>query len=99
MTLTAQATHAIERILAAPGVPEGAGIRIMPVTDGNDPAVTSELQVAVAEQPSEGDEVIEEAGARVFVEGRVCGYLADKRLDARVVDERVSFSLAGQPAA
>lgn len=98
LTLTSEATQAIERILQAPGVPDGAGLRIKPVTDDNEPAVTSELQVSVEDQPREGDEVIEADRARVFVEERVCDYLADKQLDAHVVDERVSFSLAGRPA-
>ena len=80
------------------GVPEGAGIRIKGVTPADDPAVTSELQVEVTEQPGEDDEVIDEAGARVFVEGSVCGYLADKLLDAEMVEERIRFSLAGQAA-
>jgi len=98
LALTSQATEAIERILTAPGVPDGAGIRIMPVAPNDGEAVTSELQVEVAENPTEGDEVIEHEGARVFVEDSVCGYLADKTLDAVVAEERVRFSLAGQTA-
>lgn len=96
LAITDTATDAIERILAAPGVPVGAGIRIAPAPspDGNAPA--EELQLSVAEEPADGDEVIEEEGARVFVEDTVTGYLDDKQLDAQVIDERVSFSLAGQ---
>ncbi|MBV8941178.1 MAG: HesB/YadR/YfhF-family protein, partial [Solirubrobacterales bacterium] len=48
LALTSQATEAIERILTAPGVPDGAGIRIMPVAPNDGEAVTSELQVEVA---------------------------------------------------
>ena len=98
LALTSDATQAIERILTAPGVPAGAGLRVTGVTPANDPAVTSELQVEVAEQPGEGDEVIEEAGARVFVEDSICGYLDDKLLDAEMMEERIRFSLAGQAA-
>jgi Fe-S cluster assembly iron-binding protein IscA len=96
LALTDNATDAIERILAAPGVPMGAGIRIAPgtaVSDGG--AATNELQLSVAEKPAVGDDVIEEHGARVFVEDTVSDYLDDKQLDAEVVDERVRFSLAG----
>jgi Fe-S cluster assembly iron-binding protein IscA len=96
LALTDNATDAIERILAAPGVPMGAGIRIAPgtaVSDGG--AATNELQLSVAEEPAVGDDVIEEHGARVFVEDTVSDYLDDKQLDAEVVDERVRFSLAG----
>ena len=99
MVLTPEATQAIERILKAPGVPDSAGLRIIPVGPGQDSEVTSELQVEVAEQPGERDEVIEADGARVFVEGSLCGYLNDKLLDAEMVQERIRFSLAGQTAA
>ena len=94
LALTDNATDAIERILTAPGVPTGAGIRIAPgtaVSDGG--AATNELQLSVAEEPAIGDEVIEEQGARVFVEDTVSGYLDDKKLEAEVIDERVLFSL------
>ncbi len=97
LTLTPEATKAIERILTAPGVAEGAGMRIIPA-DPSEGQVTSELQVEVADRPTEGDEVIEDAGARVFVEDSLCGYLADKVLDAETAEDRVRFSLAGQPA-
>jgi iron-sulfur cluster assembly protein len=98
LALTHNATDAIERILAAPGVPSGAGIRIAPGASGDGPAPASELQLSVAEEPAVGDEVIEEEGARVFVEDTVSEFLEDKRLDAEVIDERVRFSLEGQPA-
>jgi iron-sulfur cluster assembly protein len=99
LALTSDATEVIERILASPGVPSGAGIRIMPGSaGGNDATPAAELQVAVAEAPGAGDDVIEEQGARVFVEDTVSGYLEDKTLDAVVVDERVQFSLAGHAA-
>jgi Fe-S cluster assembly iron-binding protein IscA len=99
LALTPEATQAIERILKAPGVPDRAGLRIMPVGPSDDSEVTSELQVEVAEQPGDKDEVIEAHGARVFVEDTICGYLDDKLLDAEMVQERIRFSLAGQTAA
>jgi iron-sulfur cluster assembly protein len=99
LALTADATQAIERILNAPGVPDSAGLRILPVGPDAEPDVTSELQVEVAEQPGESDEVIESRGARVFVQDSLCGYLDDKLLDAEMVQERIRFSLAGQTAA
>jgi Fe-S cluster assembly iron-binding protein IscA len=79
-------------------VPDGAGLRIMAVDPAEESEVTSELQVEVAERPGERDEVIEDNGARVFVEDSLCGYLDDKMLDAEMVQERVRFSLAGQTA-
>jgi iron-sulfur cluster assembly protein len=97
LTLTPEATKAIERILSAPGVEAGAGMRLI-AADPGDGQISSELHVELAEGPAEGDEVIEEARARVFVEDSLCGYLADKVLDAETVEDRVRFSLAGQPA-
>lgn len=99
LTLTSEATEAIERILQAPGVPDSAGLRIMPVAPSDESEATSELQVEVAEGPGESDEVIEANGARVFVQDTLCGYLDDKLLDAEMVQERIRFSLAGQTAA
>jgi Fe-S cluster assembly iron-binding protein IscA len=93
LALSDNATDAIERILAAPGVPTGAGIRIAPGPSNDGGAPTSELQLSVAEEPVDGDEVIEDHGARVFVEDTVSEYLDDKELDAEVIDERVRFSL------
>ncbi len=95
LALTSHATEAIERILIQ--MPDGAGIRITPgPAGGTDATPAAELQVAVAEEPGADDEVIEDQGARVFVEDTVSGYLDDKLLDAEVVDERVRFSLGGQ---
>ena len=96
LALTPDATQASERILTAPGVPDGAGLRIIPVGPTNESEVTSELQVEVAEEPGERDEVIENDGARVFVEDSLCGYLDDKLLDADMVEERIRFSLGGR---
>ena len=93
LALTDEATDAIERILSAPGVPTGAGIRIARGPSADSGAPASELQLSVAEQPADGDEVIEDHGARVLVEDTVSGYLDGEQLDAEVIDERVQFSL------
>ncbi len=50
----------------------------------------------MAAEPEDSDQLIEEEGARVFVEDTVADALKDKRLDADIVDERVRFSLADQ---
>jgi iron-sulfur cluster assembly protein len=96
LTLTPDATDAIEGILKAPDIPEGAGIRIAAAAPTNSAAAASELQVTVAAEPEDSDQLIEEEGARVFVEDTVADALKDKRLDADIVDERVRFSLADQ---
>jgi iron-sulfur cluster assembly protein len=96
LTLTPSATDAIEGIRKRPGIPEGAGIRIAAAAPTNSAAPASELQVTVAEEPDDSDQLIEEEGARVFVEDTVADALKDKQLDADIVDERVRFSLADQ---
>ena len=92
LALTHDAADAIETILTAPGVPEGAGIRIAPAPDSD----RGVLEVTVAGFPDAGDEVIEESGARVFVQESVVEYLEGKTLDAHLDEERVGFTLIDQ---
>ena len=100
LALTEEATMTIEEILAEPGLPDGSGVRIataMPETDpaGNAGAETG-LQVGLAARPDTNDEVIEERGARVFVEDTAALLLDDKVLDADRSGEQVRFSIARQ---
>jgi Fe-S cluster assembly iron-binding protein IscA len=96
LALTNNASLAIEGILSASAIPEGAGVRIAP-PPGVDPAVTGEFQVTVASAPAESDRVIDDAGARVFLDDAVVEVLDDKLLDANIVEEEVHFVLAAQP--
>jgi Fe-S cluster assembly iron-binding protein IscA len=96
LALTHDATDAIEGILAAADEPEHAGIRIAASVPATDSRGSTGLQVALAEVPADGDEVIEEAGARVFVEETVAPLLEDKTLDADSDGEQVRFSLSNQ---
>jgi Fe-S cluster assembly iron-binding protein IscA len=96
LTLTTDATEAIERILTAPGVPDGAGLRIAPAEETDSAVPAGHLQLAVTVEPDLGDQVIEEAGARVFVEDTVAPYLEDKQLDAELIDEEVRFTLGDE---
>ena len=97
LALTDHATEAIEGILRAPAIPEGAGVRITAAADTNatgpEPGA---LAITLAPGPTEDDQVIDEEGARVFVEAPVAEYLDDKLLDARVEDEQVSFMIGEQ---
>jgi Fe-S cluster assembly iron-binding protein IscA len=98
LTLTPNATETIERILASPELPDGAGIRITPSTQAMDGASGGNLKLVVAEEPSDGDQVIDEHGARVFVQDSVADYLDDMLLDAGIVDEQIHFMLAAHPS-
>ncbi|MCL2418323.1 MAG: HesB/YadR/YfhF-family protein [Conexibacteraceae bacterium] len=95
LALTQDATEVIEGLLAGPGVPEGAGVRIASAYP-NEADAPGTLQVRLAVEPGDHDEVIEEAGARVFVEDAVTQYLDDKLLDVNLDGEQVRFALLGQ---
>lgn len=100
LTLTHDATQAIEQILEHPGLPEGAGVRISATHEESDNGAAPDpiaLQMAVAGEPASDDQVIEDAGARVFVQDTLSDALSDKELDAAVEGERVEFRLADQP--
>ncbi len=103
LALTEEATMTIEEILAEPGIPEGSGVRIATALPAAAPAGNSaaatELQVGLAPSPDANDEVIEERGARVFVEDTAAMLLDDKVLDAERSGEQVRFSIANQGSA
>lgn len=52
------------------------------------------LRLSVAVLPSEDDEVLEEQGARVFLEPEAASLLDDKVLDASVEQNQVAFTIA-----
>ena len=55
------------------------------------------LAIATAEAPEPGDQVVEDGGARVFLEPNAAETLGDKVLDAQVDDSgSVQFSIAPQ---
>jgi len=98
LTITDTAAEAIHGIVAAPELPDGAGLRIATQHD-SDPARQAALEVSVAESPAETDQVVSEAGARVFVEAEAVPLLDDKLLDAQIEGTRVGFMLSEQSAA
>ena len=92
LTLTDSAVTAIRNLTAQPELPDETGLRIMSQDQGG-PA----FQVTLAENPADGDQVIESEGARVFLEPGAAVALDDKSLDAQVDDEgTVAFTLAEQ---
>ena len=92
LTLTDSAVSAIRTLTSQPELPEDTGLRIMAQDEG-----APSFQVTLAETPVAGDQVIEEAGARVFLEANAAAALDDKALDAQVDDEgTVAFTVAQQ---
>jgi iron-sulfur cluster assembly protein len=79
LTLTENASDVIKTITEQSTQADSAGLRISP--QESDP---NALTVAPAEEPASGDQVVEEGGARVFVEEKAAVVLDDKVLDAQV---------------
>jgi iron-sulfur cluster assembly protein len=86
LTLTPSAVEAVDLLLHSPDVPDHAGMRIG--TDGG-----SQLTLDIAGEPASGDQVIEERGARVFVDSAAAPLLDGAELDARREGDRVAFAL------
>ena len=92
LTLTDTASIVVKEIVARNSDVDGAGLRIEAESaDGK------EFGVAIATGPEDHDAVIEQGGARVYVEERAAQALDDKTLDARVgEDGRVAFDVLPQ---
>lgn len=93
LVLTDNAVSAIRSLTSQPQQPDATGLRIM--AQGNE---TPSLRLALAEGPVAGDEVVEEEGARVFLEPAAAAALDGMSLDARVDEQgQVAFSISEQP--
>jgi iron-sulfur cluster assembly protein len=89
LSLTPNARDALVDLSARAGLPEEGGLRIV-----ESPEAVGSFQLSLVEAPTEGDEVIEDDGARVFVEPLAATMLADVALDATTVPEGTGFLLA-----
>ena len=90
LTLTDNARTAVHDLQTQAGVPEGGGLRI---AESADQAGSFELALVPAPQPD--DTVVEDGGARVFVDAVSSVQLDDRVLDARVDDDGgIGFALA-----
>jgi len=92
LTLTENASTIVKTIAVQATGSEDAGLRI------TSPAAESvDLAVAVAGAPEPSDQVVEVAGAHVFLEENAAAVLSDKILDAEV-DEvgAVRFAIGDQ---
>jgi iron-sulfur cluster assembly protein len=91
LALTDNAVQAVKDIVSSSEqVPETAGLRLVAEVTGPQ----ANLQLSVVSLPAEDDEVIEEQGARVFLEPEAASLLDDKVLDATVEHNQVAFTIA-----
>ena len=93
LVLTEQAKHVIKGIVAEVG-PDG-GLRITASGNNGDTA----LDFGVARAPGAGDEVVDDDGAKVFLDEAAAAVLADMTLDVEEHDDHFHFSLGEQSEA
>ncbi|MGH3333274.1 MAG: Fe-S cluster assembly protein HesB [Nocardioidaceae bacterium] len=93
LTLTENASTVVKSIVEQTGDNTQAGLRI-----SQDAPDSPALHVMPTEAPQPGDQVLEDSGARVFLEETAAITLDDKVLDAQVDDNGgVQFTIAAQP--
>jgi iron-sulfur cluster assembly protein len=90
LTLTDTAHEVVREMVEAAGAPEGSGLRIAADQEGDG---AEALSLSLASGPLEGDEVLESAGSRVFVESAAAELLDGSVLDAERHDDHVHFSI------
>lgn len=91
LTLTDNAVMVIRDLTAQQTVPQSAGLRI-----ATDPTAGA-LTLALVEEPAQGDQVMDNSGARLFLDSEAAQLLDDKALDAEVDEQGgVQFAFAEQ---
>jgi Fe-S cluster assembly iron-binding protein IscA len=85
LVLTEAAAEAVKSVTSTPQTPDGTGLRI--ASSAPEPEDPGALQVTAAASPGENDQVIEIAGARVFLEPQAAAYLDDKVLDGQLDEQ------------
>jgi iron-sulfur cluster assembly protein len=92
LTLTPVAAAEIRNIVDQPEVPDGGGLRI-----AHDSAAGS-LTLSLAAVPAEDDRVLDDSGARVFLDPEAAAILDDKTLDVTSDNSgQIQFAIAPQP--
>ncbi len=90
LTLTENASTVVKTLLEQTGEAASGGLRI-----SQDSPDSPALHVMPTQAPQPGDQVVEEEGARVFLEEVAAATLDDKVLDAQVDDGGgVQFTVA-----
>lgn len=94
LALTDNAVSVIRDLAATTQTPETTGVRIAIAQD------QEQLSLALAPASADGDQVVEDQGARVYLEQEAASMLADRTLDAAVEqDGSVQFFVATSPEA
>ena len=93
LALTDSAVEAVKSIVSSSEeASEMGGLRMVAERAGTQ----ANFQLSVVPLPAEDDEVIDEQGARVFLEPEAASLLDEKVLDASVEQDQVAFTMADQ---
>jgi Fe-S cluster assembly iron-binding protein IscA len=90
LTLTEQAVEAVRKILAESDAGANGGLRISSSTESDGEEA---FEFDVASEPVEGDEIVRDGGATVFLDRTAADALADKTLDVHAHGDHFHFSL------
>ena len=93
LTMTDQAATVIEDILRGTQAGPDAGLRISGTAE---PGGNAQLEFSLSETQPEGDEVVRERGAVLYLDETAAAILDDKKLDVEGHDDHYHFSLAQQ---
>lgn len=96
LTITPTAAEVIKDLMVAS--PDAVGVRLAAKTgtslNGTQPDTL--IQIELAPEADETEEVIEERGAQVFVEPELAAYLDDKVLDVEIQGQQAAFVVTEQ---
>jgi iron-sulfur cluster assembly protein len=93
LALTDSAVEAVKSLVSSTeDDSETSGLRMVSERAGTE----ANFQLSVVPLPAEDDQVIEEQGARVFLEPEAAALLEDKVLDASVEQNQIAFTIADQ---
>ena len=93
LALTDNAVEAVKQIVSSNDeVTESGGLRMV----AEPAAGEARFELSVVALPAEDDAVIDEQGARVFLEPEAASLLDDKVLDVRIEENRFGFVIADQ---
>ncbi len=93
LALTEQAATVIKGIVDDADVGPDGGLRISGTVEGDGEAA---LEFSLAETALDGDDVVEDGGATVYLDEVAAAVLSDKTLDVQSHDDHFHFSLAEQ---
>lgn len=95
LTMSDRAATLIEDIIQQSQTGPDGGLRI---TGSAEPSGEASLELALTPEAVEGDEVVRERGAVVYLDEIAASVLDDKRLDVEAHGDHLHFSLEQQDA-